>query len=47
MIEQNSGHIQFDAGILSRIEANALLNTLPLDMTFVDKDDKVKYKHPS
>jgi len=35
--------IQFDAGILSRIEANALLNTLPLDMTFVDKDDKVKY----
>jgi len=38
-----SGDIRFDAGFLSRIETNAIFNTLPLDMTFVDKDDKVKY----
>lgn len=38
-----NGEIKFDAGFLSRIEANAILNTVPVDMTFVDKDDKVKY----
>ena len=37
------GEIQFDAGSLSRIELNSILNTLPLDMTFVDKDGNVKY----
>jgi len=41
-IEQTSD-IKFDAGFLSNIEVNAILNTVPLDMTFVDKDDKVKY----
>ena len=35
--------ISFDAGSLSPTEINAILNTLPLDMTFVDKDNKVKY----
>lgn len=35
--------IQFGAGSLSQTEVNALLNTLPLDMTFVDKDGNVKY----
>jgi len=37
------GEIKFDAGSLVPEEINAILNTIPLDMTFVDKDDKVKY----
>lgn len=39
----NLGAIQFGAGSLSQTEVNSLLNTLPLDMTFVDKDGYVKY----
>ncbi|WP_024832544.1 DUF438 domain-containing protein [Ruminiclostridium josui] len=39
----NNGYIKFDAGIMSPDEINAVLNTLPLDMTFVDKDGIVKY----
>lgn len=39
----NNGYIKFDAGIMSPDEINAILNTLPLDMTFVDKDGIVKY----
>ncbi len=39
----NNGYIEFDAGILIPEEINAMLNTLPLDMTFVDKDGVVKY----
>ncbi len=39
----NNGYIKFDAGILSPEEINAVLNTLPFDMTFVDKDGTVKY----
>lgn len=37
------GYIRFDAGIMSREELNAMLNTLPFDITFVDKDGAVKY----
>lgn len=37
------GYVQFDAGQLSLEEINALLNTLPVDITFVDKNDTVKY----
>lgn len=37
------GAVKFDAGSLLPEEINAILNTLPLDMTFVDKNDKVKY----
>ena len=33
----------FDAGILTFLETNQMLNALPLDMTFVDKDGHVKY----
>ena len=36
-------YIKFDAGILTPEEINALLNTLPLDITFVDKSGAVKY----
>ncbi|ACL77641.1 DUF438 domain-containing protein [Ruminiclostridium cellulolyticum] len=39
----NNGYIKFDAGIMSPDEINAVLNTLPFDMTFVDKDGIVKY----
>ncbi len=33
----------FDAGSLTAEEINAIFNTLPIDMTFVGADDKVKY----
>ncbi len=39
----NNGYIKFDAGILLPEEINAMLNTLPVDITFVDKDGFVKY----
>lgn len=46
-IEKNinvlDGEIELDAGSLNPIELNSILNTLPLDMTFVDKNGKVKY----
>lgn len=35
--------INFDAGSLTSEEINSILNTLPLDMTFVDADNRVKY----
>jgi len=41
--ESLKGEITFDAGSLTTDEVNAILNTVPVDMTFVDKNDKVKY----
>lgn len=38
-----NNRIQFDAGSLTTEEINSILNTLPLDMTFVGADDRVKY----
>lgn len=38
-----NGEVKFDAGVLLPVEINAILNTVPLDMTFVDKDGHVKY----
>jgi len=35
--------IQLTTGSFTAKELNALLNTLPFDITFVDKDDKVRY----
>jgi len=35
--------VKFDAGVLTPEEINAIFNTLPLDITFVDKDGYVKY----
>jgi len=35
--------LQFETGSLSKEELEALLDTLPVDITFVDKDDTVKY----
>lgn len=36
-------YIPFDAGGLTALEVNAILNTIPVDMTFVGADNKVKY----
>ena len=36
-------YVKFDAGLMTPEEINALLNTLPLDITFVDKSGAVKY----
>lgn len=35
--------VHFDTGYLTPEELNAMLNTLPFDITFVDKNDAVKY----
>ncbi len=37
------GHIKFESGILTSKEISCILNTIPGDMTFVDKDNLVKY----
>jgi PAS domain S-box-containing protein len=39
--------ITFETGYLSKEEIEAILNTLPVDITFVDKDDTVKYFNQS
>lgn len=36
-------YVKFDAGLLTPEEINAMLNSLPLDITFVDKNGAVKY----
>lgn len=38
-----NGNIQLPSGSFTAKEIMAILNTIPADMTFVDKDDKVKY----
>lgn len=38
-----AGKIQLPSGSLSVAELTALLNTIPFDLTFVDKDDTVRY----
>lgn len=42
-IGKPEGVLQFETGTLSKEEIEALLNTLPVDITFVDEDDAVKY----
>ena len=37
------GTLQFETGTLSKEEVGTILNTLPVDITFVDKDDTLKY----
>jgi len=41
--EASQDILQFETGSLSKEEIEAILNTLPVDITFVDKDDTVKY----
>ena len=42
-LQNDSKNIHFKIGHLSKNELECMLNTLPLDITFVDKDDVVKY----
>lgn len=35
--------LRFEAGTLSKDELEAILNTLPADITFVDEEDTVRY----
>ena len=37
------GLLRFETGTLSKEEAEAILNTLPVDISFVDKEDNVRY----
>jgi DUF438 domain-containing protein len=41
--EKEGNNIQLPSGNFSVEELEAILNTLPVDITFVDKNDKVKY----
>lgn len=41
--ENSNGYIRFETGILSAKEINGMFNNLPFDITFIDKDDIVKY----
>ncbi len=41
--EAPMGTLRFETGILSPTEINGMLNALPVDITFIDKDNTVKY----
>ncbi len=41
------GIIKFETGTLTYEEIEAILNTIPIDITFVDKDDTVRYFNKS
>ncbi len=41
------GRVTFEVGSLSREELEAILDTLPVDITFVGRDDKVRYFNQS
>jgi DUF438 domain-containing protein len=42
-IKKNTDSVSFDAGELTPVELNSILNTIPFDMTFIDKNGLVKY----
>jgi hypothetical protein len=42
-VSEEAGKIQLPSGSFNVTELMAVLNTIPFDMTFVDKDDRVKY----
>ena len=41
--ERTEGMVSFETGNLSHEAVQAIFNTLPVDVTFVDKDNKVRY----
>jgi len=41
--ENRKGEIAFETGNLSKEELETILNSLPVDITFVDKEDTVRY----
>ena len=42
-VKEQEGEITFETGSITKEELEALLNTLPVDITFVDKGDTVRY----
>jgi DUF438 domain-containing protein len=40
---QPNGSIRFETGVLTVKEINGILNNIPVDITFIDKDNTVKY----
>jgi len=42
-VQPGNGRIQLPSGSFTVEELTTLLNTIPFDMTFVDKDDKVRF----
>lgn len=42
-VATSEGTLRFETGSLSREEIEAILDTLPIDVSFVDKNDAVKY----
>jgi PAS domain S-box-containing protein len=42
-VKSSAETLQFETGSLSEEEAKAILDTLPVDISFVDKNDRVKY----
>lgn len=46
MAKTPGGNIKFDTGILTLKELNEIFRHIPFDITFVDKDDVVKYFSP-
>ena len=43
LAEDNKRILQFETGSLSEEEVEAVLDSLPVDISFVDKEDRVKY----
>ena len=41
--QAQEGTLQFETGSLTKPQLEGLLNTLPVDITFVDADDAVRY----
>lgn len=41
--EYPKGALRFETGVLTQAEINSIFNNLPVDITFIDKDDVVKY----
>jgi len=42
-VKEQEGEITFETGSMTKEELEAVLNTLPVDVTFVDKEDTVRY----
>ncbi len=43
MAEDKKRMLQFETGSLSKEEVEAVLDSLPVDISFIDKEDRVKY----
>jgi len=43
LAEDKKRILQFETGSLSKEEAEAILDSLPIDISFIDKEDRVKY----